>query len=129
MDGQNLAIDNVALAGAPRPAAYSSVSFTAFRIETPFSRGAVSGSTREIDIGDPATLKDAIAAAQAGCLHKEHLAIREHDELNERVRIHLFAIRRRAPTWVYLKDGDVYPTRVADLYADPICVMDGEMLR
>lgn len=104
-----------ALAGI-RPAPYSAVSFEAFRL--------TDGRTYSLDIGDPSDLADALRSAQTRCFlaHKEHLAIRETDEAG--ARVHLYAIRKAAPKWVH-PAGELVPRRVADLYADPVCVMDG----
>lgn len=59
--------------------------------------------------------------------HKDKLLIRETDEATGDVKLHLYAIRKRAPSWVH-PSGEFMPRRVEDLYPDPLCVIDGSVL-
>lgn len=94
---------------------FQAKAFAAFRL---------SGTrTDRLAIGAPASLKDAVTAAQALCLHREHLAIRETDMLGGTSSVHLFAIRQKAGQWMRLP-GEIAPRRIAPLFADPICAMD-----
>lgn len=100
-----------------RTSAYSAVSFAAFRVS--------GGQTSRINVADSTNLKTTLNGAQLACLHGEKLVIRETDEAGS--RLHVYAIRRAAPKWVH-PPGEIVPRRVVDLFADPVCVIDGSVL-
>jgi hypothetical protein len=107
--------------GAARAVPYSTTRYDAFRISE-------SGRTYAVQI-DGFLLPTVEAARDAALLgqafaHKDHLLIRESGD--QGVKLHLFAIKRKA-TPRYVHQGHV--TRaVHDLYAAPVCTMDGGVL-
>lgn len=107
---------NALAATAPRPAPYQAVTYAAFRLDN--------GRASPLNIGEATSLTAAVDTAKLACLHKEVLAIRETDA--DGVRVHLYAIKRRAPQWKQLP-GEVVPTRVAELYAEAVCVVPGSV--
>lgn len=105
-----------ALAGI-RPRAYTAASYRAFLIS------GVNGRAHSLNV-EAGRLLEAVDAAKVLCNHKDVLAIRETDEAG--TRVHLFTIRRKAAQWVH-PVGEHLPRRVQDLYADPVCVLSGEV--
>ena len=103
-----------------RPQRYVASTFAAFRV---CEIGKGYRTYPAGDLGEPESVEAAVAIAQHGCHHKERLVIRETDEAGQ-IRLHVFAIKKRAPRWVH-PAGELMPRRVEDLYADPICVIDG----
>lgn len=104
--------------GAARAVHYSTTSYAAFRISE-------TGRTYAVDI-DGYLLPTVEAARDAALIgqafaHKDHLLIRAADDRG--VKLHLFAIKRKAtPRYVH---EDHVTRRVHDLYAAPVCVIDG----
>lgn len=109
---------NSSAAPAIRPAPYLAARFDAFRVS--------GDQTARLSIGEPASLSGAVETAQHTCLHREQLLIRETGE-DGAVKLHVFTIRKKAPRWVH-QPGEIMPRRVEDHYADPICVIPGELL-
>lgn len=109
------------MATAARLERYHPAALTAFRISEDGRTGRLALPPTAVDVAA------ALAAALPACLFKEKLAIRETDEETGEVKIHLYAVRRKAPQWVH-PAGEVLPRRVHDHYADPICVIPGEVL-
>jgi hypothetical protein len=107
----------------PRTATYRAISFTAFRVS---DGGIGRGAIGRLNIGDVATLDEAVNAAKGQLLHKDQLAVREQDEITGAAKVHLFAIRRKSAATFVRIAGEV--SRVQALYAEPICVLSGEVL-
>jgi hypothetical protein len=116
-----------------RPAAvpYSATSYHAFRVcqghsghhDTPLG-----GRTYDYGRVEADTLDGALTAALSlpqVIDHKEHLVIQEISERG--VKLHVYAIKRKAaPRYVH---KDHVTRRVHDLYAAPVCSIDGNLLR
>jgi hypothetical protein len=102
-----------------RATRYGAAAFAAFRI---------SESNRtypsQID-GDPATLAEAVDIAKLRCFHKERLVIRETDR-DGAVKLHVYAIRQSSKARPVYRDYQT--TMVRDLYAEPVCSIDGAVL-
>lgn len=96
---------------------YAPVAYEAFRI--------ADGRASRIRIAPASSLTAAVDAAKLACLHREHLAIRETGD--DGARVHLYVIRKAAPRYVH-PAGEIMPRRVADLYAEPVCVLPGELV-
>ena len=111
----------VALAPADRARPYRRFSFRVFRIVDGRTYGPLDWC-----VGDPSTLAEAVQGYQANFSHKEHMLIVERDHERERETRHLYAIKRKsAGRWVY---EDYQHRKVHDLYADPVCAMDEEVV-
>lgn len=100
-------------------APYSPVTYAAFQI---------SDSGRTYALGELAagSLAEALneVVSQFALSHKQHLLVREGGERG--VKLHLFAIRKKSnPRYVY---KDHVSRAVYDLYAAPVCTMDGSVL-
>lgn len=109
-----------ALAGI-RPARYTAKTYAAFRLRD-------SGKADKLAFtAAPASLQDALNAVLPGCIHKDRIAVRERDAETGAVLLHVYVIKRRAPQWVQ-PAGEIVPRRVADLYAEAVCVIDGGVL-
>lgn len=104
--------------GAARAVPFNATSHSAFQVE--------SGRTYEITGLTAGSLDDALTQAISlrAFSHKQHLIIRE--ESDHGVKLYVYAIKRRAvPRYVH---RDHVTKRVHDLYADPVCVIDGSAL-
>ncbi len=117
--------DHKPLAGL-RPARFTARTYTAFRIsavatdtpDSPTLLGQVDGANIEEAL--QSTLSGEYASTQA-LFHKNALAIRETD--GQASRLHLYVIKRKStPRYVY---HNHIMRREHDLYADPVCVIDG----
>lgn len=119
MKGKHLKVEEIdSVVGFTRPQPYSTLSFEAFRVtETRTFPLAAEGSA----------LPDFLASAQVRCFHKDKLLIRETDTETGTVKLHLYAIKKKAPKWIH-PAGEIMPRRVEDLYADPLCIIDGQVL-
>lgn len=102
-----------------KPAPYQAVQFEAFRVS--------GGQTARLSLGAVATLDEAVRSAAPACLFKEQLVIRERDEETGGTRLHIFTIRRKAPTWLTLP-GEHLPTRTQQQFADLVCSVDEGVL-
>jgi len=107
-------------------APYAPARYEAFRV-CEATKGYSARPRTTYALGDlpAATLDEALnaALAKSPLAHKEHLAIRETDEHG--ARVHLFAIKRKSqPTYRYVGHEHV---RQHDLYAAPVCVMEGKL--
>ena len=113
----------------PRALRYAHTSFRAFKVSQGSHRGKetpLGGRTYDLGVIAADTLDEALneALARGGVAHKEHLVIQESGERG--IRLHLFAIRKKsAPRWV-MKDH--VQRAVYDLYASPMCTVDGGIL-
>lgn len=87
-----------------------SIIFRAWRL----SEGA---PARELDIGTPADLADALTAAKGHYFaHKDQLFIHEVDEARRRGTLHAYALRKRRAT--YIRDAAGNSVRVEPLDTD-----------
>ena len=106
---------------ATRPVRYGDLSFKAFRIAE--SNGRLS----RLQIADDhVTVEEAIDDAKLRCIHKDKLLIRSFNDRTGEVRLHLYAIKRQSrANYVY---RDYQTVREHPMYAEAICVIDGEAL-
>jgi hypothetical protein len=116
-----------------RPAAvpYSATSYHAFRVcqgHTGHHDTPLGGRTYDYGRLDAETLDGALTAALSlpqVVAHKETLVIQEISEKG--VRLHVYSVKRKS-TPRYVHENHV--TRaVHDLYAAPVCSIDGNLLR
>lgn len=111
---------NLQAAIEPQTRPYSPTSYSAFRI--------CGGRTYAVDI-DGYCLTTVEAARDAALLgqafaHKDHLLIQERGDRG--IKLHLFAIKKKsAARWV---TKDHVTRAVYDLYADPVCSIDGGVI-
>jgi hypothetical protein len=78
------------------------------------------GPARELDIGQPVDLTDAVSAATTHFMaHKDTLLIHEHDGARRKGMLHTFAIRQKAATWGRNPTTGA-SERVTPLYADKL---------
>ncbi len=109
---------------AVRAERYSPVRFDAFRVV----KGLKADRTYAVDIGG--YLLPDLAAAQGAALiaqafdHKDHLVIRETDDLGE--RLHIYAIKRRSAARFVHRHH--ITERVRDLYAAHVCTINAREL-
>ena len=102
----------------PRAVPFSPTTFHAFKVceDRTYTLGEI----------DARTLEEARngAVTRWALFHKDHLLIRESGERG--VRLHLFAVKRKsAPRYVWENHAQ---KRVFDLYAAPVCTIDGGAL-
>jgi hypothetical protein len=105
--------------GGPRAVPYSAVSFEAFQV-------AENGRTYPVEGIIASTVADAVTQAVTlrAFSHKQHLLVRESGEQGS--KLHIFAIKKKsAPRYVH---KDHVSRAVRDLYAAPVCVIDGDLL-
>jgi hypothetical protein len=114
----------------PRAVVYTMTTFHAFHI-TQGMKGlkevALGGRTYDCGRLNAGTLEEALNEALSSKLisHKETLVLQEIGERG--VKLHLFAIRRRSqPRYVH---KDHVSRRVHDLYPEPVCTLDADLLR
>lgn len=114
----------------PRAVPFSTTTFHAFRVCQGYSGAKetpLGGRTYDYGRLDATTLEDALTEALSGKVidHKEHLVIQEISERG--IRLHVFAVKKKStPRYVH---RDHVTRAVRDLYADPICTLDGALLR
>lgn len=88
---------------------------------TTYRAWRLSGETaRELDIGTPADLTDALNGALTHFwAHKDTLLIHEQDDGRRKGTLHSFAIRKKKAMYVANPCGGA-PVRVEPLYPDPV---------
>jgi hypothetical protein len=106
--------------GGPKAVAFNTTTFDAFK--------ASEGMDRTYKLGrlDAVDLREALneTLTRFSLYHKDTLIVRETGEKGTRLRI--FAIRKKStPRYVH---KDHVTRAVHDLYADPVCVIDGDVL-
>lgn len=122
-DAPGFAASRVDQACGARP--YSPREYVAFKAED-IGSGRSRWLTNPIPlVRGPRDLDEAVNEAVLACFHRQVLVVREASD--EAVRLHLFVIRKAAPKWVH-PAGEIMPRRVEDLYAQPLCVLDGDVL-
>lgn len=88
---------------------------------TTYRAWRLSGETaRELAIGEPETLAEALAqATMEYWVHKDTLLIHERDEARRKGTLHSYAIRKKKAMWVANPCGGP-AVRVEPLYPDPV---------
>lgn len=88
---------------------------------TTFRAWRLSGETaRELDIGTPANLAEAMTGALTHFwAHKDSLLIHEHDDGRRKGTLHSYAIRKKKAMYVANPCGGD-PVRVEPLFPDPV---------
>jgi hypothetical protein len=103
----------------PRAIPYQAVIYSAFRVSE-------SGRTYALDALQAGSLEEALSEAltQQAFHHKEHILVRVSGD--DGVKLHLFAVKKKStPRYVH---KDHVSRRVHDLYAAPVCSIDGSVL-
>lgn len=108
----------------PRAVPYAATKFDAFKVDNSYASSKA--STYSLGSLSETSLRPALneALSRFALYHKDHLILRETGE--QGVKLRLFAIRKKSAARYVHKD---HVTRaVHDLYADPVCVIDGALL-
>lgn len=115
--------------GAARAVPYSNTTYHAFRVCQGYSgtkETPLGGKTYDYGKLDARSLDDALTEALAQMFdHREHIVIQEISPSG--VKLHIYAVRKKSTARLVHKDH--VTRRVHDLYADPICTLDGSLLR
>lgn len=109
----------------PEAVPFSTTTFEAFKVDDSYATGK--SHTYRLGRLSEHSLRQALneALARYALYHKDHLILRETGD--DGVKLRIFAIRKKSSARYVHKD---HVTRaVHDLYADPVCVIDGEVFK